>query len=205
VSRIRISAACAAAMLGALVFPAIASAQSVSVFGGVGEDCWRAASTANLLKMQSSALEARWKADAIGACDDALKSGALDRRDIAATWVNRGILEMSRERYATARGNFKDALSAVPDLPEAHVNIGSALINLEQYAEGIKETELGLSLGAKQPERAWYNLGIAYGRLGDTRKAYDSYRQAAALSPDWDDPRIEVKRYEADPANAAAH
>jgi tetratricopeptide (TPR) repeat protein len=204
VSRIRIWAIGAAAVLGALACPAIASAQSMSVFGGVGEDCWRAASTANLLKMQSSALEARWKADAIGACDDALKSGKLDRKDTAATWVNRGILEMARERYATARGNFKDAMYAVPDLPEAHVNIGSALINLKRYPEGIKETELGLSLGAKQPERGWYNLGIAYGRLGDPKKAYDSYRQAAALSPDWDDPRIEVQRYEADPANAAA-
>ena len=204
-NRIRIFAVGAATALGALVFPAIASAQSISVFGGVGEDCWRAASTANFLKMQSSALEARWKADAIGACDDSLKSGKLDRKDTAATWVNRGILEMSRERYATARGNFKDALAAVPNLPEAHVNIGSALINLKQYKEGAKETELGLSLGAKEPERAWYNLGIAYEHLDDPQKAYDSYRQASVLSPGWDDPKTEMARFVVDSTGKATH
>jgi len=203
VSRIGALAIVAAAALG--VLPAIASAQSISVFGGIGEECWRAASTANLLKMQSSALEARWKADAIGACDDALKSGKLDRKDTAATWVNRGILEMSRERYATARGNFKDALASVPKLPEAHVNIGSALINLKQFKAGIEETELGLSLGSKQPERAWYNLGIAYDHLGEPEKALDSYRQASALNPDWEDPRHEMARIDSALNNTAAH
>ncbi len=194
-SRSCILAVGAAALLAAL--PAIACAQSMTVFGGVGEECWRAANVANMLNMQSAGLEARWKADAIGSCDDALKSGKMDRKDTAATWINRGILEMSRERYAAARGNFKDALAAIPTLAEAHVDIGSALINLKRYQEGVQETEQGLQMGAKEPERGWYNLGIAYEHLNDPKKAYDSYKQASVLSPQWKDPRAEMARLDA--------
>src|SRR5665213_3586605 len=90
----------AIAALGGLCFAASASAQAVQVLGDAsGEACWRAAVATTRLKMDSAAMEARWKADAIGACDDALKSDKLDRIDMASTWVNRGILEMSRERY----------------------------------------------------------------------------------------------------------
>ena len=185
-----------AALVAALCLPALASAQTVQVIGdGSGEACWRAAVATTFERADSAVMDARWKADAIGACDDALKSAKLDRKDTASTWVNRGILEMSRERYKNARGNFKEALNLFPKLAEAHVDIGSALINLQQYADGIKETELGLSLGSKEAQRGWYNLGIAYGELGDQQKSYESFRQASQLDPDWPDPKKEIARF----------
>ena len=190
----RIGAAVAAA--AALCLPAAALAQSVQVVGnGSGEDCWKAAKATTYLKMDSAALESRWKADAIGACDDALKSQQMNRIDTASTWVNRGILEMSRERYKNARGNFKEALNLMPKLPEAHVDLGSALINLQQFADGAKETELGLQLGSHEAERGWYNLGIAYEELGDLQKSYESFRHAAELAPDWQDPQKQMARF----------
>lgn len=201
-SRIRMSAVGAVAALGALMLPAIACAQAVQVVGdSSGESCWRAAVAANLLHMDSAAMEARWKSDAIGACDDALTNGKLNRNDMAFTWVNRGILEMSRERYPTARGNFKEALKILPKLPEAHVDMGSALINLKQYDDGAKETELGLALGSHEPQRGYFNLGIAYGELGDQQKSYDSFRQASALDPNWQDPKDAMSHFVVKPVS----
>jgi tetratricopeptide (TPR) repeat protein len=193
--------AAAAAAAAALCISAAAAAQTMQVIGnGSGESCWRAAMAATFLKMDSAALETRWKADAIGACDDALKSAELNRNDMAFTWVNRGILEMSRERYKVARGNFKEALNILPKLPEAHVDMGSAMINLQQYADGIKETELGLSTGSKEPQRGYYNLGIAYGELGNQQKSYESFRHASDLDPNWEDPKKEMTRFTLAPA-----
>ena len=186
----------ALAAAGALCISSAASAQALQVVGnGSGEQCWKAAKATTFLKMDSAALEARWKADAIGACDDALKSEQMDRNDMASTWVNRGILEMSRERYKNARGNFKEALNLIPKLPEAHVDMGSALINLQDYAQGAKETELGLQLGSHEPERGYYNLGIAYEEMGDLQKAYENFRHASELAPDWQDPQKQMARF----------
>jgi tetratricopeptide (TPR) repeat protein len=194
--RIGWSAIAVLAAAGPLCISGAAFAQTLQVVGnGSGEQCWQAAKATTFLKMDSAALEARWKADAIGACDDALKSEQMDRKDMASTWVNRGILEMSRERYKNARGNFKEALYLIPKLPEAHVDMGSALINLQQYAEGAKETELGLQLGSHEPERGYYNLGIAYEEMGDLQKAYDSFRHASQLAPGWEDPQKQMARF----------
>jgi tetratricopeptide (TPR) repeat protein len=193
---IRSSEVAAVIVAGALCVPGAALAQAVQVVGnGSGEDCWKAAKATTFLKMDSAAMEARWKADAIRACDDAINSAQMNRTDTASTWVNRGILEMSRERYKNARGNFKEALNIVPKLPEAHVDMGSALINLQEYAEGAKETELGLQLGSHEPERGYYNLGIAYEELGDLQKSYESFRKASELAPDWQDPQKQMARF----------
>jgi tetratricopeptide (TPR) repeat protein len=189
------------AVIGAACLPGAAFAQAIQVFGGGwGESCWRAALASTFLHMDSAAMEARWKADSIATCDDALSSGSLDRKDTAATYVNRGILEMSRERYDIAEKNFNSALTFLPRLAEAHVDLGSTLINMKKYDEGVKETELGLQLGSKEPERGWYNLGIAYERLGNLQKAYESYRQASILDPKWQEPKDEMARFVLQPA-----
>jgi tetratricopeptide (TPR) repeat protein len=191
----------AVAVIGAACLPGPAFAQAIQVFGGGwGESCWRAALASTFIHMDSAKDEARWKADSISTCDEALSSGSLDRRDTAATYVNRAILEMSRESYAVAEKNLNSALTLLPKLPEAHVDLGSTLINMKRYDEGVKETELGLSLGSKEPERGYYNLGIAYERLGNLQKAYESYRQASILDPKWQDPKDEMARCVVQPA-----
>lgn len=198
--RIKASAIGAAAIAGALLLPAAASAQAIAVLGGGwGESCWRAALASTFIHMDSAVQEARWKADSIANCDEAIAEGQLDRQDLAATYVNRAILEMSRENYRLAEDNVRSALRYLPKLPEAHVDLGSALINQHRYQDGVKETELGLQLGSKEPERGWYNLGIAYERLGDLQKAYESYRQASILDPKWQDPKDEMARFVVQP------
>ncbi len=194
--RLKASVIGAVAVVGALSWASSVSAQAIAVFGGgSGEACWRAALASTFVHMDSAVEEARWKAEAINACDDALSGGFLDRRDTASTYVNRGILEMSREKYAVAEKNFNSALRFIPKLAEAHVDLGSTLINIKRYEDGVKETELGLSLKSKEPERGYYNLGIAYERLGNLQKAYESYRQASMLAPNWQDPKDEMARF----------
>jgi tetratricopeptide (TPR) repeat protein len=72
---------------------------------------------------------------------------------------------------------------------------------MKKYDEGVRETELGLRLGSKEPERGYYNLGIAYERLGNIQKAYESYRQAAMLDPKWQEPKDELARFTVQPVS----
>jgi tetratricopeptide (TPR) repeat protein len=202
VSWIKASAIGAVAVAGALLIPLSARGQAIAVFGGgFGEACWRAALASTFIHMDSAVEEAHWKADSIRACDDAISGSALDRRDLASTYVNRSILEMSRENYAVAETNLNSALRLMPKLAEAHVDLGSTMINMKKYDEGVRETELGLALNSKEPERGWYNLGIAYEYLGNLQKAYDSYRQASTLAPAWQDPKDQMARFVVQPIN----
>ena len=131
--RVKASVIGAVAVFGALSFPMAAHA-AIAVFGGgEGESCWRAALASTLIHMDSAVMEARWKADSIALCDEALSGPELTRQDVANTWVNRGILEMSREGYRKAEDNFREALRMYPKLAEAHVNLGSTMINLHRY------------------------------------------------------------------------
>jgi tetratricopeptide (TPR) repeat protein len=201
VDRMKASAIGAVAVFGALLFPVEARA-AIAVFGGgEGEACWRAALASTLIHMDSAVEEARWKADSIVLCDDALAGPELTRQDVANTWVNRGILEMSREGYRKAEDNFREALRLYPKLAEAHVDLGSTMINLHRYQEGIVETKLGIDLNSKEIERAYYNLGIAYEYLGRLQEAYDSYKMAAQLKPTWQDPKDEMARFVTQPVN----
>jgi tetratricopeptide (TPR) repeat protein len=191
----------AVAVFAALSVPAAAHA-AIAVFGGgEGESCWRAALASVLIHMDSAVEEARWKADSIELCDEALSGPELTRQDVANTWVNRGILEMSRESYRKAEDNFRQALRLYPKLAEAHVNLGSTMINLHRYAEGIVETQTGIDLKSKEIERAYFNLGIAYEYLDRLQEAYDSYKMAAQLKPTWQDPKDEMARFVTQPVN----
>ena len=200
--RIKASAIGAVAVAGALLVPFAARGQAIAVFGGgYGEACWRAALASTFIHMDSAVEEARWKAESIRACDDAISGSGLDRRDLASTYVNRSVLEMSREGYAAAEDNLNAALKLMPRLAEAHVDLGSTMINMKKYDDGVRETELGLALNSKEPERAWYNLGIAYEYLGNLQKAYDSYKQAALLDPKWQEPKDQMARFVVQPVN----
>jgi len=57
---------------------------------------------------------------ALEVCDMAIESESLTRRDLAGTYVNRGVIKMRRKAYRDARGDFAiavklaDALSQRP-------------------------------------------------------------------------------------------
>ena len=50
-----------------------------------------------------------------------------------------------------------------------------------------------------EPEKAYYNRGVAEERLGDVRSAYFDYRTASQLKPDWSLPKIELARFTVTP------
>jgi tetratricopeptide (TPR) repeat protein len=192
---VRIRAFVVAAAFGVLAAPAVSQGAVAVYGGGQGEACWRAARAATLVQMDSAQEEARWKADSIALCDEALVGELLSPHDLAASWVNRGVLEMSREGYRKAEDNFREALRILPKLAEAHVNLGSTVISLHRLDEGIAETKLGIDLGTKDKERAYYNLGIAYENQGKLQEAYDNYKQASSLLPTWQDPKDQMARF----------
>jgi len=151
--------------------------------GGMANACSRAA------------IDGRDDRSAVEVCSMALESQPLVRRDRASTLVNRGVIHLRRQDYGDARRDFDAALAIEPALGEAFVNRGAALIAQRQYAEGVVEIDRGLALGPDEPEKAYFNRGLAHEGLDDMKAAWLDYTKALELRPDWDAPRRELARF----------
>lgn len=173
-----------AVFASALLIPA-AALSAVSIIGtGFARVCYE------------SAESGRSTDEGLDNCDRAIAEQALSVRDRAATHVNRGILYMRRKNIAAAIGDYENAIRFKADLAEAYVNKGIALVHLGgRDAEAVNLISQGLDLNPIRPEVAYYTRGVANEALGRTRAAYDDYRQAAALKPEWSEPHNQLKRF----------
>ena len=137
------------------------------------------------------------QADAVSmqVCTAALSESQLDRRDLAGTYINRGVMWMIRRDYASARADFQRAIDIDPGLGEAWVNRGAVAIVDKHFQDGIDDISKGLTLGTEEPAKAYYNRGVAYEGIDDEKSAYLDYQQALVLQPGWDLPKQELLRF----------
>lgn len=182
---------CAAAAAGfsaglmALASPAFAN---VTVIGnGFAADCSQSAKAVSANRPANS--------EAIRQCDLAIEEDVLTPHDLAATYVNRGVLFLASQDYASAKRDFDKAVSIEPGLGEAYVNRGAALIGLGRERDGIADINKGLGLNAMEPEKAYFNRALAEERLDDLKSAYADYQKAVELKPDWTMAKTELARF----------
>lgn len=115
-----------------------------------------------------------------GALDESLS--VLDR---AATYVNRGILEARIDDSKNALTDYDTGIRLRPDLAEAYVDRGATYIAVHRYAQALQDIDKGIGLGARQPEVAYYDRAIAHEGIGDIRGAYEDYKKALELQPNF--------------------
>jgi len=127
-------------------------------------------------------------------CNEAL-AGMLSTSDRAATLINRGVLELNIAKINAAQDDFNAGIALDPNLAEGYVDRGATLIAQKRYVEAIKDINKGLALGAKQPHIAYFDRAIADEGLGNLQAAYDDYRQALALAPNFTLASDELKRF----------
>jgi tetratricopeptide (TPR) repeat protein len=133
--------------------------------------------------------------EALQICTLALETESMNRRDRAGTFVNRGVLKMRRQDYREARGDFETAARLQPTMGEAFVNRGAALVGEKRYLEALLDIDRGLALAPEEPEKAYYNRGLANEGLDDLKAAYFDYLRAVELKPEWDIPKRELTRF----------
>lgn len=88
--------------------------------------------------------------------------------------------------YDYAVQGFHDVLKIAPDMPEAHVNMGFALLGLEEFeaARSFFDTATNLRPGQTN---AYYGLAVAHEGLGDLRLAVAAMRAYTHIA-DGDEP-----------------
>jgi tetratricopeptide (TPR) repeat protein len=128
-------------------------------------------------------------------CTSALDQDTLSIRDRAATLINRGIL---RSRTDDATGAMKDydaGLKTDSSLAEGYVDRGAALLTLHRYKEALVDLNKGIDMGARQPQIAYYDRAIVNEALGDIRGAYEDYKKAVEIQPDFTLAIHELQRF----------
>lgn len=125
--------------------------------------------------------------DALGVenCTVAISAEPLSPRELAATYVNRGTLFMAAMNWSSAMVDFDQAIALQPAMAEAYVNRGGALIGLKRFKEGEAEIDKGLALMPVEPEKAYGNRALARWSQDNLQGAYDDFKTALALKPDW--------------------
>ena len=146
---------------------------STLVLGGLGKTCYRLAKAGQDTR------------DALKTCTMALQQEAMTPKDRAATHANRGVVRTKRKEWSAALEDFRQAMEIDPALGEAHVGEGVVHSYQQRYPEAIAAIDRGLSLGLAEPEKAYFNRGVARLGMNNVRGAYKDYKKAAELKPDW--------------------
>lgn len=163
--------------------PALAHAQMVVLGEGAPQSCYNSAKVGNMGSLS-----------AIRNCTDAL-GGLLVPQDEAATYVNRGVLQMRRGDYDKAVMDYQRALKIRPDLPEAYINYGAALFYQGEDAQALEAYNTALSLETDKKADALFNRALVYERMENPKEAYYDLKAALALRPDWEQAQESIKRF----------
>lgn len=128
-------------------------------------------------------------------CDEALLRDNLARYETVATHVNRGILQLRRNLVDLAIADFDAAIALDPEQPEAYLNKGAALIRRHDSAGAVQLFTVALERNTSRPAIAHYGRAVANEAMGNIPAAYNDFRRASEIAPDWREPRLELARF----------
>lgn len=162
------------------------------VGGGLAKDCYEAVEYSRVQLTR-----------AIDVCDLALETEHLRPKDRAATLTNRGILHMRQGNNTRALGDYSRAIDLVPELRQAKVNLGAALYNLKRYPEAMTALNEGVATESLEARAVgYYNRGLTNEKLGNVQLAYEDFRTALQLKPDFAQASAQLARFEVVPAGS---
>lgn len=128
-------------------------------------------------------------------CTRALEQMPMSKMDRASTLVNRGVLRVKLGQPYDALADYERAIAIEPTLAQAYVDRSAALISLKRYDEAVKSADEGLSRKPTQPEIAYYNRAVAEEALGNVKGAYQDFKQAVALVPEFTAASEQLKQF----------
>ena len=160
----------------------------MSVIGGgsYARNCYMASTLA--IQLNSASRED------IQECDLAILHGRLTRKDLLATYVNRGILYGAMENYQKALKDYRTAIELGPETGEVFVNLGNLYLLSKKYDVAIQQYTTAIELTLTKNHIAHFNRAMAYENNKELDNAAADYRRAIELSPEWALPQLRLER-----------
>ncbi|MDB9349398.1 tetratricopeptide repeat protein [Nodularia spumigena] len=153
-------------------------------------DCNQAISLApdSLEAYLSRGLARYRQGDDLAAIADYTQAIALHRVDFRA-YYNRGLARADQGNYFQAIADYNLALTQIPPttsslLADIYNDRGLAQLFLQNSPAAMLDFNRAIRLNAKD-DRAYFNLGCAYGRNGDNVAAIRNFSQVIQLNPSY--------------------
>ncbi|MDE0756973.1 MAG: tetratricopeptide repeat protein [Pseudomonadales bacterium] len=130
--------------------------------------------------------ESRWGKSirGIGDCDKAIADNELlSKRDLAATYSNRGIIYSANGIYDLAIRDHSRAIEIRPLLGQAIVNRGNVYFRMGEYEEAVANYDQALQISGSANATTYLNRGLALLEMKSFEQAKASFEQARALNP----------------------
>lgn len=129
------------------------------------------------------------------ACDDALASANLFKRDRAAVLVNRGILHKLDDNIKGAWLDYKAALKINPKLPEALANRGNLYFLAGLFDKAMADYDNAMEYGIKNQGPVRLNRAMALGWTGQDEQARAQFEDVIKRYPKWQLAQDNYQRY----------
>jgi tetratricopeptide (TPR) repeat protein len=173
---------CTLALAGVIAAALPAKAVVIVVGGGAGAQCYSTAEFGDPFQ-------------AFDICTKALANQDMPVRDRAATYINRSVIRLRVHDYNGAIADCDLSIARYPNLGEAYVNRGAALINLDMPKEAVDALDRAIKLGLDKVHLAYYNRGLAKEKLNDPKGAFADYKKALELDPTFTLAAEELRRF----------
>lgn len=143
-----------------------------------------------------AAVAADGRVSALEGCTRALQEESLATPDMAATYVNRGIVLMSGGRFSDADSDFDAALRIGGKLPDGWLNKAFLRLRQGDGRGALPLIQKAVDAGAPNDAMVTFARGVAHEQMGELNLAYAELVRARELAPRWSLPREYLASYQ---------
>ncbi len=119
----------------------------------------------------------------INYCADAIRQDELSKRDLAATYSNRGIIYAANGKYERALSDHSQAIKLKPDLGQAYINRANAYFHTLNYKKALADYNLAIEAGGSKIHIAYFNRGLTFAKMKRIDEALQSLGIALEFTP----------------------
>lgn len=129
-----------------------------------------------------------------------LETTLTENPDFAPALYIRGLTYTQLQDWRNAYDNFKAYSQITPEKGDTYLNMGTAMLNMQQPRTAISYFDFALSLRMTEnrPERVHLNKALAFRQINENEKAEESFEAALKIHPYFDDALLEMAKFQLD-------
>ena len=117
-------------------------------------------------------------------CTNAIRKGGLSKRDLAATYSNRGIIYSKNGEFEKAMDDHNRAINISPKIARAYINRGNVYFHIHEYEAALAEFDKAIVAGGGPALTLLSNKALTLIKLHRLPEARSTLEFALLEAPD---------------------